>query len=193
MDLPPGTPETSENDPPRGPYGWRTFARHYIRDMVYAANDGIITTFAVVAGVRGAGFEPIVVLALGFANLAADGLSMGVGNYLGIKSEREAELGEAFREREETVHAARHAGVTWSSFVAAGIVPLLPFLAPISPADAFTVSGLLAAGTLFGVGALRTQVTRRSWWRSGLEMLAVGALAGGAAYVVGSLLERALR
>jgi VIT family len=35
---------------PRGP---RATAQHYIRDLVYGANDGIITTFAVVAGVAG--------------------------------------------------------------------------------------------------------------------------------------------
>ena len=67
---------------------WTDFGRHYIRDIVYAAHDGIITTFAVVAGARGAGLNKWVVLALGLANLAADGLSMAIGNYLGIKSER---------------------------------------------------------------------------------------------------------
>ena len=37
----------------REPAGVVQIARHYIRDMVYGANDGIITTFAVVAGVTG--------------------------------------------------------------------------------------------------------------------------------------------
>src|SRR5688500_9614236 len=95
--------------------------RHYIKDVVVAANDGIITTFAVVAGVRGAELSPLVVLALGFANLAADGLSMAVGNYLGIKSERAAELGSQFVERDESRHAVRHAAVTWVSFATAGL------------------------------------------------------------------------
>jgi len=35
------------------PHGAKATARHYIRDLVYGANDGIITTFAVVAGVTG--------------------------------------------------------------------------------------------------------------------------------------------
>jgi hypothetical protein len=35
------------------PIGIVGIARHYIRDLVYGANDGIITTFAVVAGVAG--------------------------------------------------------------------------------------------------------------------------------------------
>ena len=32
----------------------RALARHYLRDMIYGANDGIITTFAIVSGVAGA-------------------------------------------------------------------------------------------------------------------------------------------
>lgn len=173
--------------------GWRSLARHYIRDIVFAANDGIVTTFAVVAGVRGAGLEPIVVLALGFANLAADGLSMGVGNYLGIKSERASDQGAAFQEWEETVHAARHGVVTWAAFIAAGLMPLLPFFVPLPLETSFWLSLGLSAVTLFGVGALRTWITGQKWWRSGLEMLLVGALAGAAAFVAGALVERLVR
>ena len=59
----------------------------YIRDVVFGANDGIVTTFAVVAGVAGAHLAPNVVLILGFANLFADGFSMAAGNFLGERSE----------------------------------------------------------------------------------------------------------
>ena len=58
----------------------------YIHDIVYGANDGIVTTFAVVSGVAGADLSPSVVVILGFANVLADGLSMGLGNYLSSKS-----------------------------------------------------------------------------------------------------------
>jgi len=61
----------------------------FLKDAVYAANDGIITTFAVVAGVVGAALDPVVILVLGFANLFADGISMASGNYLGTKSEKD--------------------------------------------------------------------------------------------------------
>ena len=47
-------------------------ARHYLRDMIYGASDGIITTFAVVSGVAGAGLANSVVIILGLANLLAD-------------------------------------------------------------------------------------------------------------------------
>ena len=64
-----------------------SFDSKFLKATVYGANDGIITTFAVVAGVAGAGLSPAIVLILGFANLIADGISMGIGDYLGEKSE----------------------------------------------------------------------------------------------------------
>ncbi len=61
----------------------------YLRDFVYGAIDGAITTFAVVAGARGANLDDSVVVILGVANLFADGFSMAVSNYLGTRAERE--------------------------------------------------------------------------------------------------------
>jgi len=48
-------------------------AGNYLRDMVYGANDGIVTTFAVVAGVAGAELGLNVVLILGFDGLGTRG------------------------------------------------------------------------------------------------------------------------
>ncbi|MCR8550383.1 VIT1/CCC1 transporter family protein [Salipiger sp. P9] len=59
----------------------------HLRDIVYGAIDGSVTTFAIVAGVAGAGLSPFVILALGFANVLADGFSMAAGNYSGTKAE----------------------------------------------------------------------------------------------------------
>ena len=60
---------------------------NYLRDWVYGGIDGAITTFAVVAGVVGAGLSSKVILILGVANLLADGLSMAASNYSGTKTE----------------------------------------------------------------------------------------------------------
>ena len=176
---------TDSGRKPQTPVHPAPFGRRYLRDIVYAANDGLITTFAVVAGTRGADLSALAVLALGFANLAADGLAMGAGNYLGIKSERAAEMGDGYKERVETVHAARHGAVTWASFVTAGLVPLVPFLLGMAVPRGFWISTALTAGMLFGVGAWRTRFTGRNFWRSGAEMLLVGALAGACAFAAG--------
>ena len=61
----------------------------HLRDAVYGGIDGAVTTFAIVAGVAGAGLSPTVILALGFANVFADGFSMAAGNYAGTKADLE--------------------------------------------------------------------------------------------------------
>ena len=64
--------------------------RHsYLRDFVYGAIDGTVTTFAVVSGVAGAGLSTGVIIILGMANLIGDGFSMAASNYLGTKTEEE--------------------------------------------------------------------------------------------------------
>src|ERR1044072_7380007 len=59
----------------------------YLRDFVYGAIDGTVTTFAVVAGVEGASLSATVVIILGIANLVADGFSMAVSTFLGSRAE----------------------------------------------------------------------------------------------------------
>ena len=53
-----------------------------LRDFIFGAIDGTVTTFAVVSGVSGAGLSASVLIILGVANLVADGFSMGVSNFL---------------------------------------------------------------------------------------------------------------
>jgi VIT1/CCC1 family predicted Fe2+/Mn2+ transporter len=74
--------------------------RHsYLGDFIFGAVDGLVTTFAVVAGAAGAEFSGVVAIVLGLANLAADGFSMAVGNYLSTKAERQ--VLQQVRRREE--------------------------------------------------------------------------------------------
>ena len=61
--------------------------RGVLRDVIYGAIDGSVTTFAIVAGVAGAGLSPFIIVALGLANVLADGFSMAAGNYSGTKAE----------------------------------------------------------------------------------------------------------
>ena len=71
----------------------------YLRDFVYGAVDGTVTTFAVVSGVAGARLPARVVLVLGIANVVADGFSMAIGNFLATRAERQ--LADRARRTEE--------------------------------------------------------------------------------------------
>lgn len=57
-------------------------AGEYIKSIVYGGLDGIITTFATVTSVAGAEFSAAVIVVLGISHLFADGLSMGMGDYM---------------------------------------------------------------------------------------------------------------
>jgi VIT1/CCC1 family predicted Fe2+/Mn2+ transporter len=160
-------------------------ARHYVGDLIYGANDGIITTFAVVAGVAGGALSARAVLIVGAANLIADGLSMGVGNYLSIRSNESALEAQNLPERE--ARPARHGFATFLAFVVIGAVPLVPYLLPDVLIDRFAMSVFLTLTMLFGVGASRAAVTVDRWWTAGLEMLALGVIVAAAAYGSGAL------
>ena len=79
----------------------------YFTEVIYGGIDGIVTTFAVVAGFSGAALSNgettqltfMVVLLFGLANLFADAASMGLGNFLSVKSEKD--LYSITREKEE--------------------------------------------------------------------------------------------
>ena len=163
-------------------------ARHYLGDVVYGANDGIITTFAIVAGVAGAALPARVVVILGLANLLADGFSMAASNVLAIRSRSALERADRLPVSEP--FALRHGLATLLAFVVAGAAPLLAYLLPLSGTSRFPAATALAFSTLFVVGAARTAVIRGGWFRNGLEMLGVGALAAAVAYGIGALLAR---
>lgn len=84
-----------------------SMAGYYLRDVVFGANDGLITTFATVAGAAGAHLPTSVVIILGLANVFADGVSMGLGEYLGSNSERAYYHGQKNKEEWEVVHEPR--------------------------------------------------------------------------------------
>ena len=69
----------------------------YFKEVIYGGIDGIVTTFAVVAGFAGAALSSdsatqlsfFIVLLFGLANLFADAASMGLGNFLSVRSEKD--------------------------------------------------------------------------------------------------------
>jgi len=84
-----------------------TFAE-YFKEVIYGGIDGIVTTFAVVAGFAGAALSGdavvqlsfAVVLLFGLANLFADAASMGLGNFLSVRSEKDLYAVEREKQRQ---------------------------------------------------------------------------------------------
>ncbi len=82
----------------------------YIKEIVYGGTDGIVTTFAIVAGFAGAQTNPaaklplFTILLFGFANLFADGVSMSLSNFMSSRSEKDVYKNAKEKERHEVLH-----------------------------------------------------------------------------------------
>ena len=184
----------------------------YLSEFVYGGMDGCVTTFAVVAGSVGASLDSAVIIILGFANLIADGFAMSVGDYLSHTTARDNRLKlQAMQNPAEAASpAAGHApadvpdpepgksalrigGVTFASFLAIGLVPLLVYVVDyMYPLDVnhFLVACILTGIGFLFIGLLKAYVNRTPMLRAVAEVLALGAAAAVVAYYVGDLLER---
>jgi VIT1/CCC1 family predicted Fe2+/Mn2+ transporter len=167
----------------------RQTARHYVRELVYGANDGIVTTFAVVAGVAGGRLSLRVVLIVGAANLFADGLSMAVGNYLAIRANESVLRSQGLPEEEP--YPLRHGLATFLSFAIMGAIPLVPYMIPAF-GERFRWSVAFTLAALFASGAWRSWIADVRWWKAGLEMTALGAVVAGVAYGCGAVVASVL-
>lgn len=84
--------------------------QEFLKEIVYGGNDGIVTTFAIVAGFAGAGAEGaatvggVAVLLFGLANLFADATAMGLGAFLSARSEQDVYNANRAKELHEIEH-----------------------------------------------------------------------------------------
>lgn len=166
----------------------------YFKAVVLGANDGIVTTFAVVAGSVGAGLGVRTILVLGIASMVADAISMAAGDYLGERSA--ARMGTKAK-MPSKISSLQTSIFTFVAFMIAGSLPLIPYVIQLfgytPPADwQFPLSVLATGGALFLVGSLRVIITPGNWVKYGFEMLGIGAVAALIAYNLGSFIESLL-
>lgn len=76
--------------------------------MVLGANDGIISTAALVLGVAAADSSRTAILTAGVAGLVAGAVSMGLGEYVSVSSQRDSERSDIAKETWELEHQADH-------------------------------------------------------------------------------------
>jgi VIT1/CCC1 family predicted Fe2+/Mn2+ transporter len=72
----------------------RSYRVGWLRAAVLGANDGIVSTASLVIGVAAANSSRNAVMTAGFAGLIAGAMSMGVGEYISVSSQRDTELAD---------------------------------------------------------------------------------------------------
>jgi len=80
----------------------------WLRASVLGANDGIISTAALLLGVAAADATRNAILTAGFAGLVAGAVSMALGEFVSVSSQRDSERSDIAKETWELAHQADH-------------------------------------------------------------------------------------
>lgn len=165
--------------------------KYFIPDMVYGANDGIISTFAIVAGVVGAQLEVKTILIVGVASLFADGFSMATSNYLASESENTllktaGDTDDPFLVNTKPLSSAV---ATFIAFVVVGAIPLFPYILFYNSGDVFSYTMMATALALLAVGGMRNWVTGKSIIKGSIKVLVIGGVAAGLAFFIGQFIS----
>jgi VIT1/CCC1 family predicted Fe2+/Mn2+ transporter len=153
--------------------------KKYLPSLVYGGSDGAVTTFSVMAGAVGAGFDTKVVIVLGLANLFSDGFSMASADY----------LAEDSHAHENKLQALKDAIVTFVSFIGIGSIPLIPVLITFE-ANKFTLSIIFTLITFILIGCLRAKVLNRNPFHLAFQSVAIGSTCAAIAYFIGNYISK---
>lgn len=159
-----------------------------LRAAVLGANDGIVSTSSVVMGVAGAGAGNTAIFTAGMAALVAGALSMAVGEYVSVASQKDVEKVHADKDADETefTSPAQAAIASFLSFTLGGLVPFLAvILAPSRIKIEATVAAVLVGLLLTGYFSATAGGASRK--RAMLRVLVGGLLAMAITYYVGTL------
>lgn len=176
-----GTP-TSDSGPDSGQ---RVAARaNTLRAGVLGANDGIVSVAAIVVGVAGASAAHGAVLLAGLAALIGGAVSMALGEYVSVSSQRDSE-----RAATGTGTASPWAAAiaSASAFLTGGVLPLAAvLLAPLALRVPLTVLVVLVA--LGATGAAGARLGGAPALRPTVRTVIGGAVALAATWSIGALL-----
>lgn len=165
-----------------------------LRAAVLGANDGIVSTASVVMGVAGATTSTPAIVTAGLAALVAGALSMAVGEYVSVSSQRDAEeVNAKIAEHDDAEFTNPWAAAIASliAFTVGGLVPFLSVvLAPTSYRIAVTVGAVIIA--LLVTGYYSASVGGASRRRAVSRVLIGGLLAMAITYFVGTMFGAAI-
>lgn len=128
---------------------------NWLRASVLGANDGIVSVAAVIVGVAGASNSKSYVLTAGVAALVAGALSMAVGEYVSVSSQRDTEKAILKKEGDELTNPFHAAYASALAFFSGAIIPIIAILIVptymqisatfISAIIALVITGMLSA------------------------------------------------
>lgn len=190
----------------------------WLRAAVMGANDGILSTASLIAGVAAGADDRAIIVLAGLAGLVAGALSMAAGEYVSVSSQADAERADVIREREEletnpeaelaeltAIYEERGLAPDLAARVAIDLTEVdaltahlrdeigLTDLSPPRPVQAAVVSAMtFACGASIPLGvALIAPTQGMTWYVAAATLVALGSLGAFGAQVGGAPRGRA--
>jgi vacuolar iron transporter family protein len=135
--------------------GAATRKANWLRAGVLGANDGIVSVAAIVVGVAGATANSGPILVAGLAALIGGAVSMALGEYVSVSSQRDSQRATRGRRPHEEANPWSAAFASAVSFLSGGILPLLAItlLGALIRIPATVVVVIVALGLTGAIGA----------------------------------------
>lgn len=162
-----------------------------LRAGVLGANDGIVSTAAVVLGVAGASSSPQAIIIAGMASLVGGAISMALGEYVSVAAQLDSEKA-ALRRLGREPHPGELVspmGAAIASFLSFVVGALIPLLAVALPPVAWRVPAAFIA-TLIALaitGYVSARIGDADPKRATLRVVIGGFLGLGATFLIGHL------
>lgn len=156
-----------------------------LRASVLGANDGIVSTAAVMIGVAGATTNSIAILLSAIAAVVGGAVSMSLGEYVSVASQRDVEQGSGI-EQEEWTSPTIAAIASFFSFLFGAILPVISGI--ITHNDYVSYSIFITTLVALSItGALSAYLSRTSIIKSVLRLLIGGTIALIITYTTGNI------
>jgi VIT1/CCC1 family predicted Fe2+/Mn2+ transporter len=158
-----------------------------LRAGVLGANDGIVSTAAVVVGVAGASTGVRAILIAGLVAVIGGAISMALGEYVSVSSQRDTERDVLHLETKEQVSPWHAAIASFLTFAAGAVLPMLAITLP--PAELRVPVTFVAVLVALAVtGAVAARIGGSKPGRAALRLVVGGALALLVTYALGTLI-----
>lgn len=154
----------------------------YIRNFIFGAEDSLVSTVGLLAGVVSAGMAQKEIIISGIVLICVEAFSMSVGSFLSERTTEES-LSD-FKPQESNSLLA--AVIMFVSYLVCGMIPLFPyFIMTVDQAFWWSIAASLLA--LFILGFVSAKILKTRVFKNGLRMLIVGGLAIGLGVIVGMI------
>lgn len=156
--------------------------RGFLRNFIFGAEDGLVSTVGLLSGVSFAGLASREIIVSGIILILVEALSMGAGVYISEDSTNELADGQ------KKDNQLNDALVMFFSYMLVGLIPLMPYIFMPDTRQAFYYSVASTVIALIGLGIFKGYYVKKSLFFSALKITTIGTIVVLLAIAVGTII-----